>query len=218
MKVAIDLAKHAIQLQGMWNRMHVSPVHFPVLDTAAKRLYANKPRFLAMTELTHVPWDVIAVIKLRESGDDPNFEKYLGNGQSLKMRTTIVPKGRGPFVTWEQGAYDALVNCEPYASKWKDWTIGGTLCLLEQYNGLGYAERGVPSPYLWSYSDQYVKGKYNADEQYDPFLVDPQYGCAPLLSRLFLLDRTISDGPVSPNAKPQAPQAQPVSWLHRIFG
>jgi hypothetical protein len=35
---------------------------------------------------------------------------------------------------------------------------GGALTLLEQYNGLGYANRGLPSPYIWSGTDRYLKG------------------------------------------------------------
>ena len=200
MKKTIDLVEHSRDLQAMWNRMHINPVHVPALDAVASRLYSNKARFLAVTQLTHVPWDVIAVIKEREAGADPDFLKFIGNGQFLNHVTTIVPKGRGPFATWDEGAYDALVNCAPFASRWRDWSIGGTLCLLEQYNGMGYAMRDVPSPYIWSYSDQYTKGKYDADWHYDPFLVDQQYGCAPLLSRLFLLDKSIATGPTSPNS------------------
>lgn len=216
MKKMIDLVEHARNLQQMWNRMHISPVHIPELDKVATRLYADKARFLAVTELTHVPWDVIAVIKERESGPDPDFTRFIGNGQVLSRSTTIVPKGRGPFKTWEDGAYDALVNCSPFASRWRDWSIGGTLCLLEQYNGMGYAMRDVPSPYIWSFSDQYAKGKYDADGHYDPFLVDQQYGCAPLLARLFLLDKSIANGPPNPNAPAPKPELTPKHWWEKL--
>jgi len=60
----------------------------------------------------------------------------------------------------------------------KDWSIGGILTLLEQYNGLGYASRGCASPYIWSGTDQYVAGKYVADHVFDPSTVDRQIGAA----------------------------------------
>jgi hypothetical protein len=74
----------------------------------------------------------------------------------------------------------------------KDWSIGGTLTMLEQYNGLGYASRGRPSPYIWSGTDQYVSGKYVRDGVYDPSAVDQQLGCAGLLMAMMALDPTIT--------------------------
>jgi hypothetical protein len=102
-----------------------------------------------------------------------------------------VPKGRGPFKSWEDAAVDALANCAPHAAKWKDWTAGGTFTLLEQYNGLGYAARGRPSPYVWASTNQYVRGKYIADGHYDPNAIDHQLGCAALLNRMAQMDPTI---------------------------
>jgi lysozyme family protein len=82
--------------------------------------------------------------------------------------STHVPAGRGPFTSWEDAAFDALAMCPPFASRNKDWSPGGALTMLERYNGLGYAAKGVPSPYIWSGTDQYVSGKYVADHIYDP--------------------------------------------------
>src|SRR5690606_14680775 len=65
-----------------------------------------------------------------------------------------------------------------------DWSIEGTLDILERYNGLGYRNKGLPSPYLWAGTDQYVKGKYVADGKFDPNHVDRQLGVAPILMKL----------------------------------
>jgi hypothetical protein len=47
---------------------------------------------------------------------------------------------------------------------------------------LGYANKGLPSPYIWSGTDQYEKGKYTSDGKYDPAeAVDEQLGCAGIL-------------------------------------
>ena len=64
--------------------------------------------------------------------------------------------------------------------------------MLEQYNGLGYAARGRPSPYVWSGTDQYRSGKYVRDGVYDPNVVDSQPGCAGLLKAMMALDPTIT--------------------------
>jgi hypothetical protein len=103
-----------------------------------------------------------------------------------------VPAGRGPFRSWEEAAIDALVECAPRAARNKDWSIGGALTKLEEYNGLGYASRGKPSPYLWSGTDQYKSGKYVRDGVYDPNTVDSQLGCAGLLLAMMALDPTIT--------------------------
>lgn len=99
-----------------------------------------------------------------------------------------VPAGRGPFISWEAAAVDVLVNCSPYAARNADWSIGQALTKLEEYNGLGYAARGQPSPYLWSGTDQYRSGKYVRDGVYDANAVDSQLGCAGLLKAMAALD------------------------------
>ncbi|XUM22232.1 hypothetical protein ACRAVF_00975 [Bradyrhizobium oligotrophicum S58] len=66
------------------------------------------------------------------------------------------------------------------------------MTLLEQYNGLGYARRGVPSPYVWAGTDQYRAGKYVRDGVYDSQAVDRQPGCAGLLKTMMEIDASIS--------------------------
>jgi hypothetical protein len=131
----------------------------------------------------------------RESSQ--NWERSLAQGDPWDTVSTHVPAGRGPFGSWEAAATDALVNCGPYAARNKDWSIGGLLALLEQYNGVGYFNRGIPSPYIWSGTDQYSKGKYIRDGVFDPTEVDKQLGCAGLILAMTQLDGSIkfADGP-----------------------
>lgn len=179
------------------------------INAQAAKIEANRARYEAVAAKTGVPWDVIGVIHYRESSG--SFAGVLHNGQKIigtGKKTTIVPKGRGPFKSWEEAAVDALMNCHPFAGKNKDWSIAGTLDLLERYNGLGYRNKGLPSPYLWAGTDQYVKGKYVADGKYDPNHVDQQLGVAALLIKI----RGGEEKPVEP-AKPSpapspAPEAQ----------
>lgn len=176
----------------------------------ATRLVASaaKARYQAVSARTGVPWFFIAVAHEREASQ--NWNTQLGQGDPLGSVSIHVPKGRGPFKTWEDGAYDALVNCAPFAARNKDWSIGGTLTMLEQYNGLGYASKGRPSPYIWSGTDQYVSGKYIRDGVYDPNTVDQQLGCAGLLLAMISLDPSISfDGDHVPAPSPPAPTLPP---------
>lgn len=155
------------------------------INAQAAKIIANRSRYELVAKATGVPWDVIGVIHYRESSNHfagvlHNGEKIIGTGK----KTTLVPKGRGPFSTWEQAAIDALANCHPYLAKQKDWSLGITLDLLEAYNGLGYRNKGLPSPYLWAGTDQYQKGKYVADGKFDPNHVDQQLGVAAILMKL----------------------------------
>lgn len=155
------------------------------INAQAAKIDANRPRYEVVSKATGVPWDVIGVIHYRESS--LNFAGVLHNGQKIigtGKKTTLVPKGRGPFSTWEQAAIDALANCHPHLAKNKDWSLANTLELLERYNGLGYRNKGLPSPYLWAGTDQYQKGKYVADGKFDPNHVDQQLGVAALLMKL----------------------------------
>jgi lysozyme family protein len=143
---------------------------------------------------------VIAVIHERECSQD--WSRSLAQGDPWNRVSVHVPAGRGPFRSWEQAAVDALVNCAPHAARNRNWSIGRTLTMLEQYNGLGYAARGRPSPYIWAGTDQYRAGKYIRDGVFDPNVVDSQLGCAGLLMTMMTLDPTITftGSPIPPSA------------------
>lgn len=165
-----------------WQEMKINPAKAQQFKNVADKILMNKVRYQAVSAKTSVPWEVIGVIHYRESSC--NFNTYLGNGEPLSRKTRLVPKGRGPFATWEDGAIDALMNASPKAGLNTDWSIGGTLDIVEKYNGLGYARMDKPSPYVWAGTDQYSAGKYVADGVYDPSHVDTQLGCAGILSQL----------------------------------
>lgn len=162
----------------------------PEFLPVAKRLVAAKQRYLTVSAKTGIPWPFIAVTHERESSQ--NWARSIAQGDPWDRVSTHVPKGRGPFKSWEEAAYDALVNCAPYAARNKDWSIGGLLTLLEQYNGLGYVNHGLPSPYIWSGTDQYSRGKYVSDGVFDPNAIDKQLGCAGLIMAMMSLDETIA--------------------------
>lgn len=173
----------------------------------AKRLVAiaAKARYQAVAARTGVPWFFIAVVHQRESSQ--NWTASLAQGDPFDRVSVHVPKGRGPFGSWEDAAVDALSNCAPYAARNTDWSAGGLLTMLEQYNGLGYAAKGLPSPYVWSGTDQYASGKYVADHVYDPTAVDKQLGCAGLLMAMRTVDASVLPGTASAGVKPPDPAA-----------
>jgi len=152
-------------------------------ETAA--ILAHRPRYQAVAaNFTGMPWWAIGIIHSMECG--LNFHQHLHNGDPLTARTVQVPAGRpkcgSPPFTWEESAIDAI-ECDGLDHV-TDWTIGSALIVFENYNGTGYRRRGVPSPYLWSFTDQYHCGKYTGDGRYDPQAVSQQCGCAALLKGL----------------------------------
>ncbi|UPT93883.1 hypothetical protein J4G48_0031730 [Bradyrhizobium barranii subsp. apii] len=197
---------------------HAKLTRAPEFKPVAERLVGAlaKSRYEAVAARTGVPWYVIAVIHQRECSQ--SWRGSLAQGDPWDRKSVHVPAGRGPFASWEDCAVDALVNCAPYAARNKDWSVGGTLTLLEQYNGLGYASRGRPSPYLWSGTDQYVSGKYVRDGVYDPNAVDKQLGCVGLILAMMQLDASIKFGaPVANDnsaSKTVAKPGQPVIPPH----
>jgi lysozyme family protein len=193
-----------------WEHMHLDAKRMGTFHEIATRLCepTAKARYQGVTDrliemkYQPVPWWFIAVVSQREYGGPPHWDKQLGQGDDLHKVSRHEPKGRGPFLNhpddvtpghdaWTRGALDALIECAPHAAKWDDWSIGGVLTLWEEYNGLGYAARGVPSAYVWSGTDQYVHGKFVADHVYRTNVVDVQEGCAPILAMMMAIDRTI---------------------------
>lgn len=177
----IDLAQLN---QKRWAQMVVNPAQVNEFKAIAARLSTPDAvkRYKAVSARTGVPWQVIAVIHYREAGQ--NWASNIAQGDPWNKKSTHVPTGRGPFPSWEDAAYDALTNCAPFAAHNKDWSVGGTLTLLEKYNGLGYANRGIPSPYIWSGTNQYKSGKFTSDHVFSPTVVDKQLGCAAILKEM----------------------------------
>jgi lysozyme family protein len=195
--IAIIVADNA----ALWARMEILPARKAEVAAVAARLCSPvaKPRYEMISSATRVPWFVIAVIHERESSQ--NFNTQLGQGDPLGHISIHIPRGRGPFFNhsddppgqdaFYRGAVDALVNCPPYAARWTDWTAGGTLTLLEEYNGLGYERHGEPSPYDWGATNQEKRGKYTGDGVYNGNVWDSQIGCAAMLKAMMEIDASI---------------------------
>lgn len=167
--------------QHSWDLCKVSADKGSAFKSVADRLTSPvaKARYQTVSAKTGVPWWFIAVTHEREAGQ--NWNSSLAQGDPWNKKSVHVPANRGPFKSWEDAAYDALVNCPPYAARNKDWSPGGALAMLEKYNGLGYWRKGIPSPYIWAGTNQYTRGKYTSDGHFSATAVDQQLGCAGLL-------------------------------------
>lgn len=152
-------------------------------DKFAKIIIANEARYKVIEAKTGVPWFFVGVLHMRESSC--NFAGVLHNGEKIigkNKKTTLVPKGRGPFSSWEEAAVDALTL--KGLEKIKDWPIERMGYESERYNGLGYTQRGINSPYLWAGSNHQQPGKYIADHVWSSTAMDTQMGTMTVLKRI----------------------------------
>lgn len=168
---------------NLWAKATLNPNTKATVLRIAQKLVTNQTRYQSIASAVGCPWWFIAVAHQMESGAD--FKTYLGNGQSFSRVTTIEPIGRGPFKTFEAGSLDAL-RLEG-VDKIKVWDIPRALYTWESFNGFGYVSHGINSPYVWSYTNLYTRGKFVADHDYDPNAVSTQCGAAAILLALISL-------------------------------
>lgn len=193
-----NLERLAADNELRWQRATYDEADLGTAARIAEELCAANAQaiYRDISNLTGVPWHIIALIHYREASQ--SWSANIANGQPWDRRTTWVPAGRGPFKSFEAAAVDALTNCPPFLSRQADMakSIGGVLTMLEEYNGLGYFERGVASPYIWAASSEYSRGLYIADGRYDPNKVDIQLGCAIILKQILASGKVVVGAPV----------------------
>lgn len=172
----------------LWDTMEVRPEWHGRCAAAARQIMAGKSRYETVSGQTGVPWFVVGLIHSLECG--LNWRGALCNGDPIHKKTVNVPRGMGPWSTWEDAAvwalrYDRL-------DKVTDWSAARAAYSLEGFNGWGYAMRGLSSPYLWSGSNQYTRGKYVSDGVWDGNAVSQQAGAMCILKCMMEIDSTIT--------------------------
>lgn len=181
------------QYEDLLKKMVVRPTWVNAINSAAKQIIKGKDTYIEVSKhVGNMPWELIGLIHKLES--DCDFTKHLHNGDSLQRRTHQVPAGRPlggePPFTFLESAIDAI-EMKGY-HKVTDWNDPYICYCLEKYNGFGYELRGIESPYLWSGTNNYTKGKYIKDgpKGWRPNVVSEQVGCIPILMRIRELTKT----------------------------
>ena len=141
------------------------------ITQAANRLIAHSDRYLTVQVATGVDWELIAAIHYREANG--NFALDIREGGHIRA------------ATWEADSINALKEqgvTQLFKNNPKDHLKEEfAVWIAERWNGFGYRWNGYgPSPYLWSGTNHYTRGKYSSDGHYDPNLVDAQMGFVPL--------------------------------------
>jgi lysozyme family protein len=179
------------EYQRLWDTCTIRSSFVDEANSVIKKIIKHRDRYESLQKQTGVPWYFVAVIHNMECGLD--FSQHLHNGDSLKKRTWQEPSGRPAAApingwnvgyTWEESALDALRLKE--FDQAKDWSLPAQLWRLEGYNGLGYRlyHPDVLTPYLWSGTNHYSRGKYTADGKWSSSAVSQQVGIAVLYKTL----------------------------------
>lgn len=163
-----------------WAACSIRPDGVSGAESCANKIIRNQVTYKKVEAATGVPWWWVGCIHSMES--DCDFSTWLANGDDLGGPTTQDPVGLVCNGTWLDGAIVSLKH-EGYDNE-KDWSRAHSLYLAEMYNGDGYATRGLPSQYIWSFTNIEQAGRYVADRKWDAKAWSGQIGVAAMLIRL----------------------------------
>lgn len=180
-----DFASLKSEYGALFASAVVRPEDSETIQWHVNAMRTFRQRYEAVGAQVRVPWYFIGAIHGLESSF--NFRSHLHNGDfPLSARTRQVPSGRPtvwmPPADWESSAKDAL-RFLGFTGQ-VDWSLERTLYRLEAYNGFGYRRYGVPTPYLWSFSTHYDRGKFVSDGRWSPLARSRQCGAAVLMKSL----------------------------------
>lgn len=157
------------------------------VTAAANRVLAQKSLYLELERLRGIPWVMTGLIHSLECNNNPRG--VLHNGELIvgtSKKTTIVPRGRGPFKTWIAAALDAVDS----EAIWKvpNWSVGNILKQCERFNGTGVLRyhHSENTAYLWACTNiNDGTGKYVSDGVWSETAnANTQEGCAAILKYL----------------------------------
>ena len=184
-----NFEKYRQGYQDNWDRMYIHDNKVSTVNWHVDKIMKGETRYRGVSKAAGIPWWTLGIIHMLEAG--ASFNHHQHNGNPLSGRTYEVPAGRpktgNPPFTWEESAIDATRYDGLHEVK--EWTIPHIAFVMESFNGFGYRQYNNPSPYLWSFSNIWKKGKYVKDGKYDPNAGSDQAGGLVILKRFF--DRKI---------------------------
>lgn len=165
----------------------------------------NKARYQAVANRANVPPALVAAIHWRESTGD--FGTYLHQGDPLGKKAVNEPNDIPVMDNWEDAAVHAL-SMKDKAATGSAFGLDATTtdaatlaAYAEMYNGTGYHDRGIASPYVYSGTDEYQKGKYVSDGKFSKNAKDQQLGVMVMLDSIGGMDAKVKPATKKPDAK-----------------
>jgi lysozyme family protein len=174
------------EYERLFQECKIGPEWEEEVEHFCSKLREGYDQYRQVEGITGVPWFVVGLLHGLEGSF--SFKTHLHNGDPLSHRTVNVPRGRPvkgePPFSWVVSAIDAL-EYDNFTT-WHDWSLAGICFKIEGYNGWGYRKLQHPinSPYLWSFSNLYDKGKFVGDGDYSATAESKQVGAITALSWL----------------------------------
>ena len=182
---------------------------------AAKKVIANSARYKEAGRLTGVPWQFIGVLDLRES--DCNPARALGQGDPWDEVSTNVPRGNGPFESWVDAAV-FYIDFDHLADDVDFWDMSLVCWKGEKWNGMGYRNHGVFTPYLWAMSNHQESGRYAGDGNWQADEWDTQPGIIAVLYQMNVIDPKNFIGVVEQDTTDEDPPPEPIDAPFTLEG
>lgn len=163
------------------------------VEEAVQFLLPKMDLYVKEQNETKVPAVLLAALDYRE--DNANPARAIGQGDPWNRVSVHVPRGHGPWTSKFDAdvhyiRYDHLDdNSAPWSWPYACWKG-------EAWNGFGPRAHGIHTGYLWAGTSVYTRGKYVADGQWDPTVIDQQLGIIPVMKRLIALRPALAFGPV----------------------
>lgn len=158
--------------QSLWDTMEI--IEKVNLEYACQRIKVFESVYCDAEVKTGVPWEVLACMHYKEASLD--FTKHLHNGDPMSdsdgrwLRTVkrpikrpVLPPKNGSHYTWQESAIDAINHhLKGYSIDIFNftWDIPNTLWFMEAWNGFGFLNKGVHTPYLWAGTNHYKEGLF----------------------------------------------------------
>jgi lysozyme family protein len=222
---AFRLSNRKPVYKQLWESCKIRAKWSDRVEEAYARISATQEReiCLQIERTTTVPWWFVGILWYRES--NLSHERHLHNGDPLTGKTIQMPKNR-PLHSPQNGKRYTFLESAIDALRWKgydlakDRSIEAWLWRLELWNGFGYALHGMNSEYLWNGSNHFGdpphRGKFVADDEFDPNAESDQVGAATLMYWMHVRGE-IPDLNPNLSAHSSAPTPTPLIVLGNVF-
>src|SRR5689334_10924289 len=100
----VELGVLTEKTAARWKDIKIDHDHLPLFNRVAERLctLSAKTRYEAVSAATQVPWWCVAVIHEREASG--SWHANLAQGDPWDKVSVHIPRGQGPFASWEAAA------------------------------------------------------------------------------------------------------------------
>lgn len=159
-------------------RMHITRQSEATIIAGKLLQFVKEGKYAEVADKLGIPQLFIATSFEREAAS--NFRLSPAQGDPWNEVSRHVPKGLGPYQSWSTSALAAYTLERLDKIGRENWTWTRLCYEGELFNGFGYRAHGVHTPYDWSGTNNYARGKFTGDHRFDLSVADQQLGIIPV--------------------------------------